>query len=136
MIKVAVDYDDTFTLNPALMSRLTRVLKSAGCEVKIVTWRHSIAEGNNILEMASKHLEIDVIYCGGQPKQAICKYLGWEPDVWVDDKPETIPDRATLGIFYTHAMMREAHLEHSAEINNHDESHANQVGTKDSRPRN
>lgn len=94
-MKIAVDYDGTFTLNPVAFSRVIRVLKQTGADIRIVTSRNTNGD-NEELEGVSKFLEIPVVYCSGQQKKTVCQGLGWVPDIWVDNEAHTIPHNSEL----------------------------------------
>ena len=117
MLKIAVDYDNTFTANPVLVRRLIRVM-AASEDVRIVTYRHSIFQGNDELIEIAKSLGIEVIFCGGMQKKAVCTILGWIPDIWIDDRPESIPTRAELSHACTTAMMNEKYLHEATHLHN------------------
>jgi len=104
-MNIALDYDDTFSLNPELWRDFVRLFKKFNNDVRIVTARGeagkkyptfyggevAVHEKNNVdIEKAIEGLDIQVIYCGWEQKQKVCNDLGFIVDVWVDDSPETI----------------------------------------------
>jgi hypothetical protein len=118
-MKVALDYDETFTKNPVLFRRLLRViLNDKSIEVKFVTWRHFTAEGNAVLESVASDLGIGIIYCAGRQKQLVCDTLGWKPDIWVDDNPLSIPLRHDLEVHAITSRLRERDLDEVIRENN------------------
>lgn len=88
-VKIAVDYDNTYTLDRSKWKELIFLMKSFGWDVRIFTYR--FPDGNeHDLEPDLRELDIEVIYCSGKQKAHIAEAIGWVPDVWMDDSPETI----------------------------------------------
>ena len=84
---IALDYDDTYTLNPELFNEIIKVFKSHGYKVLIVTYRHSTAF--NDMNMNIKGIS-DYVFTGGIAKEKYCNECGIEIDIWIDDSPEAI----------------------------------------------
>ncbi|WP_058912857.1 hypothetical protein [Entomohabitans teleogrylli] len=89
-MKIAIDYDCTLSMAIGLFSRFIADARSAGHEVKIVTYRHPDNRYDDILQIAAM-LGIEVIFTDHRQKAEVCLRLGWSPDIWIDDKPEHIP---------------------------------------------
>ena len=85
-LKIALDYDETFTANRELFTNFVYLAKAMKCEVVFVTYRYNNGLNADIYEDA-KFLDIPIIYTGGEPKE-----LYYKADVWIDDSPETIID--------------------------------------------
>ncbi len=89
-MKIALDYDDTYTADPDLWTAFIYIARSSGHQVTFVTYRHEPDEGhsdqNDDVKEAAKSLGIDVVFTHGQQK-AGCFYA----DIWIDDMPLTIP---------------------------------------------
>lgn len=100
-MKIALDFDDTYTLNHLGWNEIIFQLISLGHEVKFVTYRPDIGEinfsnaedswsvDNTILNETADLNSIDIIYCGSRQKEHVCADLGWIPDLWIDDNPQT-----------------------------------------------
>lgn len=94
-MKIALDYDDTFTLDRASWRKAVKVLQmNPNTSVTFVTAR--MKNGNNEdIHHDAKAMGIDIVFCNTKPKQACFK-----ADVWIDDNPLAIatPDamRASL----------------------------------------
>lgn len=94
-MKIALDYDKTFTEKPAMWLSIAAVMKLNGCDVRIVTIR------DRYLDRTEKLVELEeflhVIYTGGVAKEWYCSHFtgGWVPDVWIDDKVRTIIENST-----------------------------------------
>lgn len=85
-MKIALDYDGTYTADPPLWDRFIRWARLGGHKVYIVTMRHakddtidSIPEGVN-----------GVVYCDGGRKKTVTESLGIDIAIWIDDNPEGI----------------------------------------------
>lgn len=91
MVKIAIDYDNTYSSCPDMWSDIISIMKSFGNDVRIVTTRSP--RDDNIDGRIDP--DIPIIYCDGVAKKYYCHwfandYEGWDPDIWIDDKPESI----------------------------------------------
>lgn len=94
--KIAMDFDDTFTLAPDVWSRVIDTLILDGnFDVCFVTFRFQNGPNEDINFWAER-LDIPVIYTEGRQKAEVCAKLGWIPDVWIDDMPILIPVKQQL----------------------------------------
>lgn len=92
-MKIALDYDQTYTAAPLLWDTFVADAKEQGHEIKFVTARFANAEDygnpkwrtNDDIEADAEYLEIDIIYCNHKPKQEV-----YNADIWIDDRPATI----------------------------------------------
>lgn len=88
-MKVAIDYDDTYTLDRGVWKSLVLFLRGSGADIRFVTYRYP--DGNeDDLEPDAADLGIPIIYCSGKQKKHVTESIDWNPDVWIDDSPETI----------------------------------------------
>lgn len=93
-MKIALDYDETYTAKPALFKQFVIMAKQYGCEVKFVTYRdHRYC--NEDIHADASDLGIDIIFTAGKQKQHI-----YDADIWIDDNPIVIPRFAELGEMY------------------------------------
>ena len=97
-MKIAVDYDQTYTAAPELFTRFIQHAIELGHEVKIVTYRQRgfgayNAYDNADIEADAAKLGIEVIYSNGMPKRAV-----YNANIWIDDMPETIVNEAGIDI--------------------------------------
>lgn len=92
-MKIALDFDDTYTLAPKFWNGFIEDALDAGHEVRIVTFRKSTMTDPALDWLAQ---QIPVIFTEYQQKRAFCKHIGWEPDIWIDDSPEFIVDHVVL----------------------------------------
>lgn len=90
-MKIALDFDKTFTADPRLWNSFINMAVASGHEVRIVTMRCDIKDGINwkvATPDAVWHVPpVPVIWCDGNPKAEFCRALGWVPDIWIDDDP-------------------------------------------------
>ena len=74
---IALDYDKTYTADPALWDDFIQSAKDRGHTVKIVTMRRP----DEVIEYAP----VDVIYTSRKAKAAVVN-----ADIWIDDSPAWI----------------------------------------------
>lgn len=85
-MKIALDYDDTFTLDRASWRKAVKALQmNPSTSVTFVTARMKSGENKDIHQDAQA-MGIDIVFCNRKPKQECFK-----ADVWIDDKPLAIP---------------------------------------------
>lgn len=80
-MKIALDYDHTYTLDPEFWDDFIFEAKDRGHLVTIVTSRSK----NEPIE---HKIACHVIYCNYQAKEEFYK-----PDIWIDDDPKWITER-------------------------------------------
>lgn len=95
-MKIALDYDHTYSLDPSFWGWFVLTARSFGHEVKMVTVRDDRFDRTTKLVEAEKILS--VIYTRGAAKKWYCEHFGdgFIPDVWIDDKPESILANSTF----------------------------------------
>lgn len=74
---IALDYDKTYTADPALWDDFIQSAKDRGHSVKIVTMRYA----SEPIESVS----VDVVYTSRKAKATVFK-----ADIWIDDSPSWI----------------------------------------------
>jgi hypothetical protein len=84
-MKIALDYDETFTAAPMLWKQFITLCKQYGHEIKFVTYRDSRYHNDDICADAYD-CGIDIVFTAGKQKQHICPDI----DIWIDDSPETV----------------------------------------------
>lgn len=92
-MKIALDYDRTFTADPELWTPFVHHAKAKGHEVKFVTYRLENASlytdpnwrTNKDIEFDALKLAIQIIYTNHKAKKD-----HWDADIWIDDMPITI----------------------------------------------
>lgn len=73
-LNIALDYDGTYTADPALWNAFIGIAQSYGHSVKIVTMRHPTEPVPNP--------PCEVIYTARKAKM-----LSYLADIWIDDQP-------------------------------------------------
>ncbi len=86
---IAIDYDDTFTQDPAFWRRFCRMAMAAGHKVIMVTNRqgthHDVSELRNLRRCLH-----EIIFAQHGPKRHAARARGYRPHVWIDDNPSTV----------------------------------------------
>ena len=93
-MKIAMDYDETFTVDPILWTEFITRCQERGHSVTFVTYRDS-RWGNEDINTDAESLRVAVIFTAGKQKQHC-----FSADVWIDDSPETVVSFDNLGKFY------------------------------------
>jgi hypothetical protein len=83
---IAIDYDDTWSRDPAFWLAFTRLAVANGHAVIGVTAR----DESDVDDMC-KHYRSLMLFCtGGKSKRRFVADKGEHVDVWIDDSPEFI----------------------------------------------
>lgn len=93
-MNIALDFDDTYTRDPAMWDRFIADAKDRGHDIRIVTYRKR-SMSDPALDWLS--LSIPVIYTEHEQKRLFTNKIGWMVDVWIDDSPEFIVDITIVG---------------------------------------
>lgn len=83
-MKIALDYDGTYTADPALWDRFISLAKRSGHEVHIVTMRYPSEPIKGAYGVTAVH------YTSRLAKAKAVAAKGLAFDVWIDDRPELI----------------------------------------------
>jgi hypothetical protein len=89
-VKIAIDYDQTITLDYPFWADFINRTVDAGHDIRICTMR-SEAMKDEWLKVVEE--TIPVLCTNRQQKREFCDNLGWHPDIWIDDSPEFIVRR-------------------------------------------
>lgn len=92
-MKIALDYDQTYTADPSLWRNFIAMAMGNNHDVRIVTHRHEELD-----KIEDTPFDIKIIYTDGVAKKWYCEHRGdlWTPDVWIDDKPRGIFENGPL----------------------------------------
>ena len=82
-MKIALDYDGTFTEDPKLWLKFIDMCQLRDHEIFVVTFRGDDTPIDH-------ELPIKVYYTAARPKRQWMENLGVKVDVWIDDYPELI----------------------------------------------
>lgn len=89
-MNIALDYDQTYTLNPRFWNDFIERCKADEFDVRVVTIRDERYDRTApLIKLENK---VPVIYTRGVAKRWFCSHFAsdFQVDVWIDDKPETI----------------------------------------------
>lgn len=97
-MKIALDYDKTYTLDKDFWDEVIYRAEKRGHEIRIVTTRSP--KNDYISDDRLPCQAFPVIYCDGVAKRFHCHWFaddgnGWDPDVWIDDKPQGVDNNST-----------------------------------------
>jgi hypothetical protein len=84
MMRIAIDYDDTYTLSPDLWDQIINLLITADHKVYCVTKRHE-----HLADDIKKIMRVPIIFAKKSKMEAVNRE-GIKIDVWIDDKPQSI----------------------------------------------
>jgi hypothetical protein len=80
-MKIALDYDQTYTVDPSFWEDFMTLARVRGHEVVCVIKRGPTNQGTNL------KMNCPVIYTDRAAKQLFCEQTGVRIDVWIDDSP-------------------------------------------------
>lgn len=86
-MRIAIDYDDTWTKGPAFWWAFVEMARASGHDVRIVTARSE--QWDRTADLFALERRIVVHYTRGVAKTWWMSHFsgGWIPDVMIDDKP-------------------------------------------------
>jgi len=92
-MKIALDFDDTYTAMPDIWDQFIESCKEQGHEVTIVTARANseVSSYNHDIRLVCKKHDIEVVYTDGKAKA-----LYYSADIWIDDHPEWVPSKSMM----------------------------------------
>lgn len=89
-IKIALDYDQTFTRDPKAWTEFIHLMQREGHTVYCVTMRYAEGKEYNEVQRAVGHL-VDGLFCTARKgKRSFMSARQINIDVWVDDTPDFI----------------------------------------------
>jgi hypothetical protein len=93
-MKIALDYDQTYTLDPTLWDGFIDRARENGHDIRVVTARDERLD--RTAKIAALEAHVQVIYCRGVAKRWFCTHFvpDFVPDVWIDDKPQAIDNNS------------------------------------------
>jgi acid phosphatase class B len=87
---IALDYDQTFTLDPDFWREVIHKAKEKGHDIRVVTSRWPEKEPGVCKIISQMFTDIPIHFTCKKPKRQFMKKLGLKVDVWIDDRPESI----------------------------------------------
>lgn len=94
-MNISLDFDDTYTRDPALWDDFIAKAKDRGHDIRIVTFRKKSMTDPALDRLGSI---IPVIFTEYTQKRQFTNDMGWKVDIWIDDSPEFIVN-PTLSLF-------------------------------------
>lgn len=102
-LTISLDFDQTFTAAPGLWRSFIVDAKARGHRVVCVTRREDTEQNQEALRLAFGDLFPELaaaILCGPErQKRQAAADAGLAVDIWIDDKPETVPEAPTARSF-------------------------------------
>lgn len=92
---IALDFDNTYTLDPPTWDDFIRLMYDSGHVVKIVTVRHEYWDAHPLLDRLEEEFGVRVYYTDGRAKKEYMEGRDIKIDVWIDDRPQTITANST-----------------------------------------
>ncbi len=92
-MRLALDFDATYTLDPCFWDDFIGTAATYGHEVILATYRHEIHDAHPLID----DLDIPVYFTDGKAKKPFLEALGITVDVWIDDRPMTIIEDSAWG---------------------------------------
>ncbi len=86
---ISIDYDATWTQDPAFWRKFCRMANTAGHKVILVTNRQGTAADVRELRGLRAHCH-EIIFAKEGPKRRAAKARGYRPHIWIDDNPSTV----------------------------------------------
>lgn len=86
-MRIALDYDDTYTKDPTLWNKFINLVRSRHHEIVICTCRGTLYNEDMIFPS-----NMIIYYTSGKSKKPYMESIGIKIDVWIDDCPEMLLD--------------------------------------------
>lgn len=83
---IAIDYDETYSVDPAAWDRCIAILKEHGHDVHCVTCRRETMDNVELCQVTG----CMTFFTGLAPKRWYMDNRGIKIDVWIDDMPESV----------------------------------------------
>lgn len=113
-MRIALDFDQTYTLDPDCWFDVINTFQEAGHEVVVVTVRHPYWDAHPYIDDLYKQLLVDCIFTDGKAKKAFCEERGINIDVWIDDRPQTILGDSAWN--HTHPDLKQWRIDNYAKL--------------------
>lgn len=90
----ALDIDNTWTASPVLWYRFIEEAQSMGHTVIYATGRK---EWTPDMDRMALRRDLQIVFCGDEPKRSVCERTGFKVDVWIDDMPAMVDGSLVIG---------------------------------------
>lgn len=91
-MRLALDYDKTYTLDKEFWQKFIESAQRCGHEVIICTIRHPELDWHPDFKELAVWYDTKTYFTDGWPKKQFMENEGVVIDVWIDDNPKTIID--------------------------------------------
>jgi butyrate kinase len=91
---LSLDYDGTYTLNPAAWDKAISALRASGATVYLVTMRYDVPHEADEVRQALTGKVDDMFFTGRLAKRNFMYGQGIHIQVWIDDQPDFILNSA------------------------------------------
>lgn len=100
MVFIALDYDGTYTADPALWDAFIRAAQKQGHTVGCVTWRRNNAVEAPVVHKLGQRHNMPLFFTGRKAKLQFMADQGIQVDIWIDDRPDAIlADEVVPGVY-------------------------------------
>lgn len=87
---LALDYDDTYTRDPAFWDAVIALATQRGHAVICATMRADVPHEADAVRAALQHRVEAIVFTARRAKHAAVHAAGFMPSVWIDDSPRFI----------------------------------------------
>lgn len=84
---IAIDYDKTWTEDPHMWNKVSKLMISYNHRVIIATGRKDFGDD---MKRGLEGANLPIVFCGDKTKRQGCLERGFKVDVWIDDMPAMI----------------------------------------------
>ena len=85
---ICLDYDETYTADPALWHEFIQLAKSRGHVIICATMRYEF-EGDEVKRQLGPYCD-QIFFTGRKAKRLFIEEQGYSPSIWIDDSPHWI----------------------------------------------
>jgi hypothetical protein len=89
-----IDFDGTWTRDPALFHAFVQLLRTAGHDAILVTMRYDRGHEARQVQSVMRGL-LPIVFTGRRAKRPVVVALGYQVDVWIDDMPHFVDTGAS-----------------------------------------
>ena len=89
-MNISLDFDDTYTKDPALWNVFCRAAMKSGHTVYLITWRNENEMADVFSSIGKVIGQQNCIATSGYAKKEFVEHYGIRIDVWIDDNPLAI----------------------------------------------
>ncbi len=94
-MRIALDFDGTYTEHPALWDAFIALAKAHGHTVNVVTLRHPVHDRIGV-DRRLEQLGAGIVYCDGRPKHEVAKERGLSYTIWIEDDPRCVHEGSRI----------------------------------------